>query len=112
MIIMIMLTAFVTDEVWEADMTPFVIKGTICLIETVKANLQWWVLEVFDGFGPHVSSYRAMVKIRYDYKILLLKEEGDLLHVNQAIRHSLSIMVCHSCCCTAPHNTKSFSLWG
>jgi hypothetical protein len=47
-------TAFVTEEAWE-EMTPFVITG-IRSMEIVKANPQWWVLEVFDGFGPHISS--------------------------------------------------------
>jgi hypothetical protein len=74
-------TAFVTEEAWE-EMTPFVIKG-IRSIDIIKANPQWWVLEVFDGFGPHVSSYKAM-KQQYDNKILSLKEEGDTSHVNQA----------------------------
>eukprot|EP00978_Attheya_sp_CCMP212_P031727 scaffold120920_cov35-Attheya_sp.AAC.1 len=74
-------TAFVTEEAWE-EMTPFVIKG-IRSIDIIKANPQWWVLEVFDGFGLHVSSYKAM-KDRYDNKILSLKEEGDSSHVNQA----------------------------
>jgi hypothetical protein len=55
-------TAFVMEEAWE-EMTPFVIKG-IRSIDIVKANPQWWVLEVFDGFGRHVSSYKAM-KMRY-----------------------------------------------
>jgi hypothetical protein len=74
-------TPFVMEEAWE-EMTPFVIKG-IRSIDSVKANPQWWVLEVFDGFGPHVSSYKAM-KMRYDNKILSLKEEGDSSHCNQA----------------------------
>eukprot|EP00978_Attheya_sp_CCMP212_P031047 scaffold116016_cov35-Attheya_sp.AAC.2 len=74
-------TAFVTEEAWE-EMTPFGIKG-IRSIDIIKANPQWWVLEVFDGFGPHISSYKAM-KDRYDNKILSLKEEGDSSHVNQA----------------------------
>jgi hypothetical protein len=74
-------TAFVTKEAWE-EMTPFVIKG-IRSIDIVKANPQWWVLEVFDRFGPHVSSYKAM-KMQYDNKILSLKEEGDSSHCNQA----------------------------
>jgi hypothetical protein len=50
----------------------------------IPDNHQWWVIEVFDGFGPHTSSYYAM-KHRYDNTILSLKEEGDSSqHVNQA----------------------------
>jgi hypothetical protein len=40
-------------------------------------------MEVFDGFGPHTSSYYAM-KHRYHNKILCLNEEGDSSHENQA----------------------------
>ena len=45
-------TAFVTEVAW-LEMTPFVIKG-IRTVDVVKENPQWWALEVFDGFGPHV----------------------------------------------------------
>ena len=38
---------------------------------------------MFDGFGPHTSSLSSM-QIRFDNKILSLKEEGDSSHVNQA----------------------------
>jgi hypothetical protein len=49
----------------------------------IRNNPQW-VIEVFDGFGPHTTlSYYAMKQHRYDNKILLLKEEGDSSHVNQ-----------------------------
>eukprot|EP00978_Attheya_sp_CCMP212_P042533 scaffold260611_cov28-Attheya_sp.AAC.1 len=70
-------TAFVTEVAW-VEMTPIVVKG-IRSVAIVKANPQWWALEVFDGFGPHVSSYEAM-KLRYKAKILRLKEEGDSSH--------------------------------
>ena len=43
----------------------------------------WWVVKIIDGFGPHTSSLEAM-EIYADARILLLKEEGDTSHVNQA----------------------------
>jgi hypothetical protein len=75
-------TAFMTEEAW-VQATPSVIKGLRSSDPIVKANPQWWVLEVFDGHGPHTMSLPAM-QLRYDSKILSLKEEGDSSHVNQA----------------------------
>jgi hypothetical protein len=41
------------------------------------------MVEICDGFGAHLSSLQAMQE-RYDNKIIAVKEEGDLSHVNQA----------------------------
>ena len=68
--------AYMTEVAWET-MTPVLVKG-IRSMSVIKDNPQWWAIEVFDGFGPHTSSYYAM-KHRYDNKILCLKEEGDCL---------------------------------
>ena len=73
--------AFMTDDAWK-QMSPLVSSG-IRGMPVVRDNPQWWVLEVFDGFGSHTSGYEAM-KVRSDSKILCLKEEGDSSHVNQA----------------------------
>ena len=70
-----------TEESW-LELSPLMSKGIRCM-PFVQDNPQWWVLEILDGFGPHVSSLEAM-KIREDHKILVLKEEGDSSHVNQA----------------------------
>ena len=75
-------TAFMTEQAWET-MTPSVIKGLRSASYTVNVNPQWWVLEVFDGFGPHTSSLSSM-QMRFDNKIMSLKEEDDSSHVNQA----------------------------
>jgi hypothetical protein len=63
--------------------TPSIIKDLRSSDPIVQANPQWWVLEVFDGHGPHTMSLPAM-QLRYDSKIQLLKEEGNSSHVNQA----------------------------
>jgi len=75
-------TAFMTTESWE-EMTPSIIKGLRAISAIVKANPQWWMLEIFDGFGAHLASLPAL-RLRYESKILCLKEEGDSSHVNQA----------------------------
>ena len=74
--------AFMTDDAWEA-MTPNVIDGLRSINDYVKANPQWWMLEIFDGFGSHIRSYTAM-QARFERKILCIKEEGDSSHCNQA----------------------------
>ena len=45
-------------------------------------NPDWWVLEVMDGFGAHLISEEAN-PIRFNNKILSLKEEGDSSSINQ-----------------------------
>ncbi len=73
--------AYMTNDAWE-EMAPNIVKG-IRQMPVVRDNPQWWVLEVFDGFGSHLTGLRAM-KLRDENKILSLKEEGDSSHVNQA----------------------------
>jgi hypothetical protein len=75
-------TAFMTEEAW-VQATPSVIKGFLSSDPVVQANPQWCILELFDGHGPLTMSLPAM-QLCYDSKILLLKEEGDSSHVNQA----------------------------
>jgi len=74
--------AFMTIEAWE-KMTPSVCKGLRNINAIVTANSQWHMLEIFDGFGAHLSSLKAM-QLRANSKISSLKEEGDSSHVNQA----------------------------
>ena len=75
-------TAFMTTEAWER-ITPSIVRGYRAIDAVVAANPQWWMLEIFDGFGAHLSSLNAM-QFRYDNRVLSLKEEGFSSHVNQA----------------------------
>ena len=50
--------AYMTDEVCLA-MTKKVIKG-IHTMPYIERNLQLWALEIFDGFGSHISGLRAL----------------------------------------------------
>ena len=81
--------AFMTEEFWE-EMTPQLIEG-YCSLPYVKDNPDWWILEAFDGFGPHYSSIQAM-SYRWDHKCISLKEEGDSSSINQVI-----CLLMHSC---------------
>ena len=46
-------------------------------------NLDWWVVDVMDGFSAHLISKEANT-LRFKNKILSLKEEGDSSFINQA----------------------------
>jgi hypothetical protein len=74
--------AFMTVDAWER-MTPNIILGIRNTNKYVDANPQWWVLEIFDGFGAHLLSHKANEE-HFAAKILSLKEEGDTSHVCQA----------------------------
>ena len=74
--------AFMTDNCCER-MTPKLVEG-YRLLPYIQENPHWWCLEVFDGFGPHYSSLKAM-KHRYDNKVLSMKEEGDSSSIYQVM---------------------------
>jgi hypothetical protein len=74
--------AFMTVDAWYR-MTPNIILGLRNINKYVAANPQWWLLEIFDGFGAHLLSHKANEE-RFVAKILSLKEEGDTSHVCQA----------------------------
>jgi hypothetical protein len=69
-------------DAWE-HMTPNVILGLCNINKYVAANPQWWVLEIFDGFGAHLLCHKEN-EGRFTANILSLKEEGDTSHVCQA----------------------------
>ena len=73
--------AYMTEEAWEG-MAPSIVKGYRAL-PVVKDNPQWWMIEIFDGFGAHLTNLNAL-KQRAEAKILSIKEEGDSSSYNQA----------------------------
>jgi hypothetical protein len=74
-------TGYMTEEAWDEMAQPMA--AGIRQMDVIKDNPEWWVVKIIDGYGPHVSSVRAM-EIYQQHKILLLKEEGDSSHVNQS----------------------------
>ena len=64
-------------------MTTKIFAGLRNISKIVEANSQWWMLEIFDGFGAHLYSLKY-AQVRRKHKILSLKEGGDLLQANQA----------------------------
>ena len=73
--------AYMTEEAWE-EMTPSIVKG-YRVLPVVKDNPQWWMIEIFDGFGAHHTNLNSL-KQRAEAKILSIKEEGDSSSFNQA----------------------------
>jgi hypothetical protein len=69
-----------TVHAWER-LTPNIILGLRNINKYVAATPQWWVLEIFDGFGARLLSHKANEE-RLAAKILYLKEEGDISHVS------------------------------
>ena len=74
--------AYMDTETW-LNITPAIIEGYRTINPHALATPNWWMIEIIDGFGAHLASGEAM-KLRYDAKILTVKEEGDTLHVCQA----------------------------
>ena len=72
---------FMTKEAWEG-MTPKLCAGLRKIRKIVEANPQWWMLDIFDGFGAHLSSLKAS-QVHCKHKILSLDEEGDSLQYNK-----------------------------
>eukprot|EP00957_Ditylum_brightwellii_P020117 1517420-Ditylum_brightwellii.AAC.1 len=63
----------------------------VCIrVRSMNSHIQemeeWWCLEIFDGVRSHLNSLTSM-RMRRRHQILLVKEEGDSLHVNQAYDH-------------------------
>ena len=73
--------AFMTKAAWE-EMAYCIVKGYRSL-PVVRDNPQWWMVEIFDGFGARLSNL-PLLKKHIDAKILSLKEEGDSSLYNQA----------------------------
>ena len=63
--------------------TPNIIEGYWNMTKHARVTPNWWILEIIDGFGVHLVSYKAM-KMWYDVKILTVKEEAETSHACQA----------------------------
>ena len=62
-----------------------------------RATVDWWIVKIIDGFGAHLSSYKAM-KMRYNAKILTVKEEADTSHACQAYDYKVAKSDKRHCC--------------
>jgi hypothetical protein len=80
-------TAYMTDNVY-AIIAPELADG-IRKMPYICDHPNWWVVVSLDGFGSHVNVHEAQEAF-YKRKILILKEEGDTLHINQAYDQSVA----------------------
>jgi hypothetical protein len=73
--------AFMTNDVF-LQLAPYLAAG-IRAMPVVCDHSDWWVAISCDGFGSHVNVPLAQ-DIFSEHKIMVIKEEGDTSHVNQA----------------------------
>jgi hypothetical protein len=72
--------AYMTDDAW-IELVPHLCKG-VREMKVIKDHPNLWVVLSLDGFGSHLVP-QALFKFR-DYKIIVVKEEGDTSHISQA----------------------------
>lgn len=72
--------AYMTDDAW-LKVSMALVKG-YRLLPYIKENPHWYVAELFDGFKSHENVLKAH-ELRFDAKIISLKEESNSSHVNQ-----------------------------
>ena len=72
--------SFMTDETW-LELSHSLGKG-IRSVPVVKDHPDWWFLLCMDGYGSHLQP--EALEILETYKIFVVKEEADSLHINQA----------------------------
>ena len=74
-------SAYMIDDAW-LELLSHLCKS-IREMNVIKKHQHWWVLLSLDGFGLHVNVQRAH-EIFDAHKILVMKEEVDMSHVNQS----------------------------
>ena len=79
--------AYITDKVWNNLATSFD-KG-LRYSPAIKDYPEIWMVLTLDGYGSHLQ--RDALKIYADYKILILKEEGDTSQMCQAYDKDVSL---------------------
>lgn len=78
--------AYLTNEVWDKDVTPLLIKG-IRSMDVIKDHPNWWAIVYLDGYKSHVDTVISQQAFA-NAKILLVKENSNHSQVNQAFdRH-------------------------
>ena len=81
--------AFMNYEAW-LEIIPKLCK-LIQRQEIIRDHPDWWVLLSLDGFTSHVNVLNAH-EIFAEFKIMVMKEEGDKSHVCQAYDHQVPLI--------------------
>ena len=72
-------------------MTPELVDGYRKISKHVHANPDWRLFVIVDVFGSHMDSEKAM-KLWYEAKIFMGKEEGGTYHICQAYDYQVAKM--------------------
>ena len=64
-------TTFLTIEAW-GGINLSILRGYCAIDAIVDENTHWWLLEIFDDFGDHLSLLNAM-QFRYNNRVLSFK---------------------------------------
>jgi hypothetical protein len=72
--------AYMTDDAW-IELVPHLCKG-IQEMKVIKEHPNLWVVLSLDGFGSHLIPQALLMS--HEYKIIIVKEEGDTSHISQA----------------------------
>ena len=93
-------SAYLTDEVY-LQLVLDLCRG-IRQMPVIKEHPDWWVILSLDGFGSHVN-VNAAHEIFHNHRIMVIKEEGDTSHVNQAYDQFVAKQVSsfEDCCAVA-----------
>jgi hypothetical protein len=70
--------AYMADIAWNA-MSESHCKG-VRAMPYITANPEWWVLEIFVGYGSHINNLYAL-EVREKHRIIAVKEEADSSHL-------------------------------
>ena len=78
--------AYLTNEIWGTEIVPHLIQW-LRKAPVVCDHSDWWVTLYLDGFQAHVDTLLSQQAFA-DAKILIVKENSNTSHVNQAFdRH-------------------------
>ena len=73
-------SAYMTDEAW-LEIVPLLCEG-IRAMPKVSEHPEWWFGLSLDGYGSHLKE--DALEIFANYRIMVVKEEGDSSQTNQA----------------------------
>ena len=79
--------AYMTGKVWN-ELAPAFAK-VLCDLPVIKDYPELWMVLTLGGYGYHLQG--DALKIFADYKILIVKEEGDTSQVCQAYDKDVSL---------------------
>ena len=86
------LTGYMTEDAW-VELSPKMAAG-IRKLKVIDQMPHWWVLNILDGFGPHVSSLKAMEI--YDESKILVRRSQLATHCSPLTSHFSLLTTRHS----------------